>query len=248
MPSAPWKSSKRRVPRQAWRTSRRFQWSPSTFALGAIVHAKQRWRSASWPECRGQLHDGTHGTYGEFHEETNWTGPELRRNRWSDSARRARHRQWDRRKGAMKAGEVAPDFEVVANDGAPVRLSELLESGPVVLFFFPAAFSPGCTVEACHFRDLEHEFRAVGAQVVGISTDQPHRQAQFGRTYAVRFKLLSDPRSSVARAFGVARMGFLPNQRTTFVIDTDRTVRAVITNEVNMNVHADRALRALSPS
>ncbi len=146
----------------------------------------------------------------------------------------------------MKAGDRAPDFEAVAGDGQAVRLSTLLQAGPVVVFFYPGAFSPGCTAETCHFRDLDQEFSAVGAQVLGISQDSPARQARFARTYRVGFPLLSDPRSTVARAFGVARTGFLPNQRTTFVIDTDGTVLDVVANEINMNIHADRALRALA--
>ena len=146
----------------------------------------------------------------------------------------------------MKAGDQAPDFEAVADDGRPVRLSSLLANGPVVLFFYPAAFTPGCTAQTCHFRDLAREFAAHGAQVVGISADPTERQSLFARTFGVGFPLLSDPRSSIATSFGVARPGLLPNRRTTFVIDTDGRVLDVIANEINMNVHADRALQALA--
>jgi peroxiredoxin Q/BCP len=146
----------------------------------------------------------------------------------------------------MKTGDLAPDFEAVADDGQPVRLSELLSTGPVVMFFYPGAFTPGCTAETCHFRDLAREFEALGARVVGISSDRVERQAQFARTFGVGFPLLSDPQSKIAASFRVARPGMLPNRRTTFVIDTDRRVLDVIANEINMNVHADRALQALA--
>src|SRR6266436_932209 len=72
----------------------------------------------------------------------------------------------------VRKGDVVTDFELPDETGAPRRLSGLLADGPVVLFFYPAAMSLGCTVESCHFRDLIGEFKAVGAQPVGISADK----------------------------------------------------------------------------
>jgi thioredoxin-dependent peroxiredoxin len=145
----------------------------------------------------------------------------------------------------MKVHDVAPDFEAVNDHGEQVRLTDLLENGPVVLFFYPGAFSPGCTAEACHFRDLNAELSAVGATVVGISGDQVARQGSFAQTFGLGYPLLSDDGSKIARSFGVKRPGLLPNARTTFVIDTDRRVLSVVSNELNMNTHADRALETL---
>src|SRR5580704_16151250 len=79
----------------------------------------------------------------------------------------------------MQTGELVPDFELPDQDGVPRRLSTLLADGPVVLFFYPAAMTPGCTKEACHFRDLAGEFAAIGAQPVGISADGVDKQKQF---------------------------------------------------------------------
>ena len=151
----------------------------------------------------------------------------------------------------MRTGDVVPDFELRDQDGKPRRLAELLLDGPVVLFFYPAAMTAGCTREACHFRDLAAEFAAAGAQRVGISADPVGRQREFADRHGFDYPLLSDPDGTVAARFGVRRAGLagrlgLPTKRWTFVIGTDQRVIKVIASEVNMNVHADEALRALS--
>lgn len=149
----------------------------------------------------------------------------------------------------MRPGDKAPDFELPDQDGQRRKLTDLLASGPVVLFFYPAAMTTGCTKESCHFRDLSSEFSATGAQVVGISADEVDKQAAFANKYSFGYPLLSDTDRTVADAFGVKRKGILggltPVQRATFVINSDGTIRAVIKSEVNMNTHADKALESL---
>jgi peroxiredoxin Q/BCP len=147
----------------------------------------------------------------------------------------------------MNPGDKAPDFELPDQDGNPRKLSDMLASGPVVLFFYPAAMTAGCTRESCHFRDLSAEFAAAGAQIVGISRDSVDKQQQFATKHSFGYPLLSDTDRSVATAFGLKRgiLGMSPVQRTTFVINTDGTIRDVIRSEVNMNVHADKALELL---
>ena len=170
----------------------------------------------------------------------------------------------------MIAGEKAPDFTLYDHTGRPRRLSALLSEGPVVLFFFPIASSPICTAQACHFRDLSNEFATVGAQRVGISTDTVDKQAHFAQQRSFDYPLLSDADGVVSEMFGVrrgrlaklrgsvvareaARRGrhtrrrgllarLLPVRRTTFVIDTDRTVLKVVSSEVRASVHADQTL------
>jgi len=170
----------------------------------------------------------------------------------------------------MIAGDKAPDFTLYDHTGRPRALSALLSEGPVVLFFFPLASSPICTAQACHFRDLSNEFAAVGAQRVGISTDTVDKQAHFAQQRSFDYPLLSDADGVVSELFGVrrgrlaklrrsvvareaARHGrhtrrrgllarLLPVRRTTFVIDTDRTVLKVVSNEVRASVHADQTL------
>ena len=146
-------------------------------------------------------------------------------------------------------------------------LTELLVTGPVVLFFYPAASSPICTREACHFRDLGRSFDALGAQRVGISTDTTDKQSHFALQRSFDYPLLADSDSSVAEQFGVRRGGWLTRRRrlqeirngrshaarrgwirqwlsvkrTTFVIDRNRVVRLKVTSE-RAHVHADKAL------
>ncbi|BBY97251.1 peroxiredoxin [Mycolicibacterium fallax] len=148
----------------------------------------------------------------------------------------------------MRPGDIVDDFTLADQSGAPRRLSELLADGPVVLFFYPAAMTPGCTKEACHFRDLAAEFAAAGGQRVGISTDAVAKQAKFAEKENFDYPLLSDADGAVAAAFGVKRglLGkLMPVKRTTFVIDTDRRVLEVISSELSMDVHADKALQVL---
>lgn len=170
----------------------------------------------------------------------------------------------------MIAGEKAPDFTLLDHTGRPRALSEFLSEGPVVLFFFPLASSPICTAQACHFRDLSNEFAAVGAHRLGISTDTVDKQAHFAQQRSFDYPLLSDADGVVSELFGVRRgrlarlrtsvvarratrrrrhtrrrgllAGLLPVRRTTFVIDTDRTILKVISNELRASVHADQAL------
>jgi thioredoxin-dependent peroxiredoxin len=146
----------------------------------------------------------------------------------------------------MKRSDVVPDFELPDQHGTPRRLSELLADGPVVLFFYPAAMTTGCTKESCHFRDLAADFKQVGAQRVGISTDSVDKQRQFADLHDFDYPLLSDADGTVARMFGVKRtIDRLPLKRTTFVIDTDRSIVEVIASEFNMDKHADQALTVL---
>jgi peroxiredoxin Q/BCP len=170
----------------------------------------------------------------------------------------------------MIAGDKAPDFTLLDHTGRPRTLSALLSDGPVVLFFFPIASSPICTAQACHFRDLSSEFATVGARRVGISTDTVDKQAHFAQQRSFDYPLLSDADGVVSELFGVRRGRFaklrrsvvaretgrhgrhtrrrgllarlLPVRRTTFVIDTDRTVLKVVSSEVRASVHADQTL------
>jgi thioredoxin-dependent peroxiredoxin len=147
----------------------------------------------------------------------------------------------------MQIGEQVTDFELSDETGTPRRLSDLLAAaGPVVLFFYPAAMTSGCTKESCHFRDLKSDFDAVGAQRVGISADGVDKQRKFSEKHTFDYPLLSDPDRVVASSLGVQRMLRIgPNRRTTFVIDTDRTLLAMLDSQTNMNSHADDALAFL---
>ncbi|MER8234288.1 peroxiredoxin [Streptomyces sp. NPDC101490] len=149
----------------------------------------------------------------------------------------------------MNVGDLVEDFTLPDETGTPRSLTELLAEGPVVLFFYPAAMTPGCTAEACHFRDLAAEFRAAGALPVGISSDGVGRQREFAERHSLGYPLLSDPDGSVRDRFGVTRgFSLAPTKRVTFVIGRDRRVREVVRSELRMSAHADRALAALRAS
>jgi peroxiredoxin Q/BCP len=145
----------------------------------------------------------------------------------------------------MKPGDTVDDFELPDETGAPRRLGALLESGPVVLFFYPAASSSGCTQEACHFRDLAAEFTAIGAQPVGISSDGTAAQQRFASAHSLGYPLLSDEGNRVAKELGAYRRylpGGLHTRRMTFVIGQDRRIVRVIASETKFDLHADEAL------
>ncbi|MDQ0753740.1 peroxiredoxin Q/BCP [Streptomyces africanus] len=146
----------------------------------------------------------------------------------------------------VEAGDTVEDFALPDETGTVRSLSGLLAEGPVVLFFYPAALTPGCTAQACHFRDLAAEFAAIGARPVGISGDTVERQQEFAGQHALGMPLLSDADGTVRERFGVKRgFSLAPTKRTTFVIGQDRTVLDVVRSEMRMNAHADRALAAL---
>nr|WP_314141973.1 peroxiredoxin [uncultured Rhodococcus sp.] len=170
----------------------------------------------------------------------------------------------------MRIGLTAPDFELPDHSGELRALTDLTASGPVVLFFYPAANTPICTAEACHFRDLGTEFERYGAQRVGISTDTRDSIQHFALQRSFDFPLLSDSDGAVAEQFGVRRGGWLTRRRrllelerghssagrrgylrqllsvkrTTFVIDRHRVVRMMVRSERG-HVHATKALEYL---
>ncbi|HEY2428777.1 MAG TPA: peroxiredoxin [Acidimicrobiales bacterium] len=146
----------------------------------------------------------------------------------------------------VQPGDTLDDFELPDQTGSPRKLSELAADGPVVLFFYPAAMTYGCTKESCHFRDMAAEFAAVGATRVGISRDGVDKQKQFSDKHGFDYPLLSDPDRKVATALGVTQ-GFKlgPVKRMTFVIDKDLRLIDTIKSEVRMDTHADKALEIL---
>jgi thioredoxin-dependent peroxiredoxin len=147
----------------------------------------------------------------------------------------------------LKAGDRAPDFSLSDQNGQEVTLSRLLADGPVVLFFYPAAMTPGCTAEACNFRNLAAEFGKAGGQRLGISADRVAKQKEFSDKHEFDYPLLADTDKRVAQAYGVKRrFGPSPVKRATFVIGADGVILEVISSEFRMNKHADEALRVLN--
>lgn len=133
------------------------------------------------------------------------------------------------RSSPLKEGSKAPDFTLTDQNGERVSLSEALRDGPVVIYFYPKAFTAVCTAEACGFRDSHEAFADAGATVFGISRDEVGTQQKFSAKHGLNHRLLSDPDGEVHGAFGVrsggAGAGFVLNDRLTFVIDGDGVVR-----------------------
>lgn len=150
----------------------------------------------------------------------------------------------------LRAGDRAPDFTLTDDTGTSRTLREFLTTGPLVLFFYPAANTSGCTAEACHFRDLAADFTAVGAQRLGISVDDVAAQRSFRDKNSFDYPLLADVEGVVAAQYGVKRTGLLAKlaavKRTTFVISADGVIQKVITSETKMSLHADAALEVLN--
>jgi thioredoxin-dependent peroxiredoxin len=142
-------------------------------------------------------------------------------------------------------GTRIDDLTVTTHDGTITSLSALAGGRPLVVFFYPKAFTAGCTAQACNFRDLGAEFEEVGAARVGVSRDGAETQARFVAANRFDFPLIADPAGEVARAFGSKRIGPLPSRRRTYVLDADLTVLSMIASEIDMGRHADDALDVL---
>jgi peroxiredoxin Q/BCP len=149
----------------------------------------------------------------------------------------------------IEAGDPAPDFTLADDRGEEVRLSSF-RGRPVVLYFYPKDDTPGCTKEACAFRDRQAELAARGAVVLGVSPDGVASHARFRDKFGLNFPLLADPDHRVADAYGAWReknlygrksMGI---QRSTFLIDADGVVRRAWP-KVNVDGHDDEVLAAL---
>jgi peroxiredoxin Q/BCP len=144
-------------------------------------------------------------------------------------------------------GERAPDFTLPDQDGNPTSLAELLSGGPLILFFYPKAFTPVCTAEACSFRDDLAQFNELGASVVGISTDSVETQKKFHENHSLTYPLLSDSKAEVYGQFGIraSSKAALMNDRVTFVIDRDGIVRHHASGMFAADPHVQESLEVV---
>jgi peroxiredoxin Q/BCP len=146
----------------------------------------------------------------------------------------------------IQVGDPAPDFTLPKQDGTKVNLGELLKTKAVVLYFYPHDDTPGCTVEACAFRDAYQDFTDAGAEVVGISSDSATSHDGFAKKYKLPFTLVADEGGAVRKAYGVPKsmLGFLPG-RVTYVIDRQGKVRHTFNSQLNPKKHVQEALDVL---
>jgi peroxiredoxin Q/BCP len=146
---------------------------------------------------------------------------------------------------SVAVGERAPDFTLPALRGGQVSLSDFAGKKNVVLFFYPRDSSPGCTVEACTFRDAYDDFVGAGAEVIGISSDSIDSHAQFASKHGLQMQLLSDGDGQVRARYGIkATLGMLPG-RETFIVDRQGIVRHVFRSQMRVKKHVEEALDIL---
>ncbi|MDG7001449.1 MAG: peroxiredoxin [Nitrososphaerota archaeon] len=143
----------------------------------------------------------------------------------------------------VKVGDSAPLFESVADDGTNFSLKELIGKSNIVLYFYPKDFTMGCTKEACAFRDNWDKTVALGATVIGVSSDSVETHSKFKKEHSLPFTLLSDKDRSIRKMYGVDSRFLAP--RTTFVIDRDGKVRNVFNSQLNVSRHVEEALSTL---
>jgi len=144
----------------------------------------------------------------------------------------------------VKAGERAPDFTLPDADGKTVRLADFA-GRPVVLYFYPKDDTPGCTKEACTFRDQYQDFQDAGAAVLGVSSDSSESHRKFAERHRLPFTLLADRGGKVRKLYGVpATLGLLPG-RVSFVIDGQGVVRHVFNSQLDATRHVKEALDVL---
>ena len=144
----------------------------------------------------------------------------------------------------LKVGDTAPDFSLLDERGLPVSLKNYLGKKVVVLYFYPKDFTPGCTAEACSFRDDYKPIQDKGAVVIGVSLDSVESHLKFSEKYMLPFTILSDHKKEVAKAYGVLGVGGFLAKRVTFIISKDGKITHVFT-KVDVKQHSEEVLKAL---
>ena len=149
------------------------------------------------------------------------------------------------RSPTLRVGDAAPDFALPSATGETVRLSDFRGNSEVVLFFYPKDNTPGCTVEACSFRDSHETFREAGATVIGISADSADSHRRFAERYSLPFVLVADTDGAVRARYGVPRtLGLLPG-RVTYLIDRAGMIRHIFSSQFQPRRHVAEALDVL---
>jgi peroxiredoxin Q/BCP len=145
----------------------------------------------------------------------------------------------------LKAGERAPEFTLPDDTGKDRSLTELLSLGAIILYFYPADFTPGCTRQACSLRDLHSDIQKAGLLVVGVSPQNAESHAKFREKYHLPFVLLSDEHKAVIKMYGVNGPLGIGVRRASFLIDGSRRIRDVVLADFMIGRHADFVRKAV---
>ena len=145
----------------------------------------------------------------------------------------------------LSAGSKAPEFVLSNDEGVDTSLSDLLQSGPLIVYFYPADFTPGCTKEACSIRDIHNDIKAVGLNVVGISPQDENSHRKFRDEHDLPFMLLSDPDKVAIKMYDVDGPFGVGVRRATFLINQDRTIKDAILADVRVARHTEFIQKAV---
>ncbi|HEY5559908.1 MAG TPA: peroxiredoxin [Steroidobacteraceae bacterium] len=146
----------------------------------------------------------------------------------------------------LATGELAPDFELPDQDGRKRRLGDLLGGRPLILYFYPADFTPGCTREACDLRDLHTRILSAGLRVVGVSPQSPESHRRFRDEHSLPFTLLSDEDKVAIKAFDVDGPLGIGVRRATFLIDGKRRIVDGVLADLRIGRHQEFVQRAIA--
>ena len=150
-----------------------------------------------------------------------------------------------RTRDKVVAGSLAPNFTLPSQSGKVVSLRDFLGKKPVILYFYPKDDTPGCTKEACAFRERYEDFRGLHAEVIGISSDSVESHRSFAAEHELPFTLLSDEGGKVRKLYGAfSTFGLFPS-RVTYVLDEEGVVRHIFSSQLGVEKHVEEALEAL---
>lgn len=146
----------------------------------------------------------------------------------------------------LAAGEIAPDFTLPDHDGRKRGLRELQDGGPLILYFYPADFTPGCTKEACDLRDLHAKILSAGLKVVGISPQSPDSHRRFREQHSLPFTLLSDEQKNVIRAYDVDGPLGIGVRRATYLLDAKGKIVDAVLADLRIGRHQEFVQNAIA--
>lgn len=145
----------------------------------------------------------------------------------------------------LKAGDRAPEFVLKNDEGVDTSLDDLLADGPLILYFYPADFTPGCTKEACAIRDIHNDIQSVGLQVAGISPQDAESHTRFREEHNLPFTLLCDPDKVAVKMYDVDGPFGVAVRRATFLIGKDRIIKDAVLADVMIGRHEEFIRKAI---
>jgi thioredoxin-dependent peroxiredoxin len=145
----------------------------------------------------------------------------------------------------LKAGERAPEFTLPDQSGTDRSLTQLLSAGAIVLYFYPADFTPGCTRQACALRDLHTDIQKAGLNVVGISPQSPESHLKFREKHRLPFDLLSDQNKTVIKMYGLNGPLGIGVRRASYLVDSSRRIRDAVLADVRIGRHMEFVQKAI---